>query len=87
MGIKTTTTTVYECDVCRSEVPELSIFGVHKDTLWSDRDVTATLTLSMRLDISYVTDRGVICNACAAKHLRAVADAIDFVAQQHKGEA
>lgn len=87
MGIKTTTTTAYECDVCRSEVPESSVFGVHKDALWSDRDVTATLTLSMRLDISYVTDRGVICNACAAKHLRAVADAIDFVAQQHKGEA
>lgn len=87
MGVKITTTTAYECDVCRSEVPESSVFGVHKDTLWSDRDVTATLTLSMRLDISYVTDRGVICNACAATHMRGVADALDRAAQQSKGEA
>ncbi|CAB3920070.1 hypothetical protein [Achromobacter ruhlandii] len=81
MGIKTTTTTTYECDLCRQEVPEASVFNGHVETLWSDRDVSATMSVSMHLEISYVTDNGVICNACAAKRLRAVANAIDRAAQ------
>ncbi|WP_152546276.1 hypothetical protein [Bordetella bronchiseptica] len=81
MGIKKTTITAYECDVCRREVPEASVFNGHVETLWTDRDVAATLAISMRLSISYVTDKGVVCIACAAKHMRCIADAIDRTAQ------
>ncbi|KDB69748.1 hypothetical protein AZ21_2214 [Bordetella bronchiseptica B20-10725633] len=81
MGIKRTTTTAYECDVCRKDVPKASVFAGHVATLWSDRDVSATLAISMRLSISYVIDNGVVCNACAAKHMRSIADTIDRAAQ------
>ncbi|MFY3310916.1 hypothetical protein [Achromobacter ruhlandii] len=81
MAIKQTITTAYECDVCQQEVPEASVFNGHVETLWSDRDVSATMSVSMHLEISYVTNNGVICNACAAKHMRAVADAIERTAQ------
>ncbi|KDB58381.1 hypothetical protein AZ15_1974 [Bordetella bronchiseptica A1-7] len=43
--------------------------------------MSATLAISMRLSISYVIDNGVVCNACAAKHMRSIADTIDRAAQ------
>lgn len=77
MGIKTTTTSIYECDICRREVPEARVFRSRDTTLWSDRNVTATLHLGLRLEVSYATDNGVICKDCAASNMRRIADEIE----------
>ncbi|MNK60133.1 hypothetical protein D3C87_792610 [compost metagenome] len=82
MGIRTTTATHFECDICRREVPESRVFRSRDTTLWSDRDVTATLYLSLRVEVSYVTNNGVICKDCATSNMRRIADEIEKESQQ-----
>lgn len=88
MGTNTTTITSYECDMCWKDVPESLVYRGTNETLWSDRDTATTLYLSARLEISYVTDNGVICKACAAGALRKAADQAEreFTAVQGKGD-
>lgn len=77
MGIKTTTTTSYECDLCASEIKEEQVFTRAETSIWRDRDVEARIAVSMALTIDYVTDKGVVCKRCAAIRLREIADAAD----------
>lgn len=77
MAIKTTTITQYECDLCASEIAEEQVFKGTQLTMWRDRDVTASLDVSMALTIDYVTTKGVVCKRCAALRFREIADKVE----------
>lgn len=86
MGITTTTSVTYTCDMCRA--PTDRPFQPESRLLWNDRDVSAHTRVNATIEIAYCPGAVVLCQPCAARLMRAEADRIDppTDAQQRKGE-
>ena len=65
MGVEKVVTYHYVCDSCRKAKQESEMFTPKSQRLWSDRDVVADVTVSVKLEISYASSPQTICKACA----------------------
>ena len=64
MGVEKVVTYRYVCDHCRKTKQKDEMFVAKPKRLWSDRDVVADVTVSVKLEISYVSGLQT-CKACA----------------------
>lgn len=65
MGVEKIVTYRHVCDSCHKTKQESEMFAAKSQRLWSDRDVVADVTVSVKLEISYVSSPQTICKACA----------------------
>ena len=65
MGVEKVVTYRHVCDSCRKTKQEYEMFAAKPKRLWSDRDVVADVTVSVKMEISYVSDPQTVCRACA----------------------
>lgn len=65
MGVEKVVTYRHVCDHCRKTKTEAEMFQAKPQRLWSDRDVVADVTVSVKLEISYVSGPQMVCRQCA----------------------
>ena len=65
MSVEKVVTYRYVCDSCRKTKQKDEMFMAKPKRLWSDRDVVADVTVSVKLEISYASDLQAVCKACA----------------------
>lgn len=75
MGVQTTVVQTVTCDCCHKPIEKA--FKPTPRKLWQDRDVSATLTVSVNLVIDYSTQPNVLCTACVVDHLRTEANRLE----------